>query len=323
MTEHAGVVTVSDPAAFGRVCVLMGGWSAEREVSLKSGAAVLQALRERGVDAHGIDAGRDVMSVLADGRYERAFIAMHGRGGEDGVIQGALEALGLPYTGSGVLGSALAMDKLRTKQLWLSIGLPTPPFAVLSEETDFAGVVRDLGLPLIVKPANEGSSLGMTKVQRAEDLPQAWETARQLDRRVFAERWITGAEYTSTALGDRMLPFIRVETPREFYDYTAKYFANDTRYHCPCGLSTQREAELAELTRRAFEAIGCSGWGRVDLLCDREENPWLIEVNTVPGMTDHSLVPMAARAAGIGFSELVWRILEETLDRPMSRRPTP
>lgn len=323
MAERAGMARVSDPAVFGKVCVLMGGWSAEREVSLKSGAAVLQALRERGIDAHGIDAGRDVMSRLADGGYARVFIAMHGRGGEDGVIQGALEALGLPYTGSGVLGSALAMDKLRTKQLWLSMDLPTPAFRVLSEDSDFAGVVRDLGLPLMVKPANEGSSLGMTKVQRAEDLPRAWETARQLDRRVFAERWIVGAEYTSSVLGERVLPFIRVETPREFYDYTAKYFSDDTRYHCPCGLDAAQEAELARLTRRAFDAIGCSGWGRVDLLCDRAGNPWLIEVNTVPGMTDHSLVPMAARAAGIAFTDLVWRILEETLDRPMSRRMAP
>lgn len=322
MTEGLGRNRTDDPAAFGRVCVLMGGWSAEREVSLKSGSAVLKALRERGVDAHGIDAGRDIVTRLTEGRYARAFIAMHGQGGEDGVIQGVLEALGLPYTGSGVLGSALAMDKLRTKQLWLGVGLPTPAFRVLAEEADFAAVIRDLGLPLIVKPANEGSSLGMTKVRNPEDLPQAWEAARKLDRRVFAEQWIDGAEYTAGVVGDYMLPFIRVETPREFYDYTAKYFADDTRYHCPCGLNEAREAALAQLARRAFETAGCYGWGRVDLLCDRAGNPWLIEINTVPGMTDHSLVPMAAKAAGIGFPELVWRILEGTLDRPVPRRPS-
>lgn len=304
---------VSDPRAFGRVAVAMGGWSAEREVSLRSGGSVLEALRERGVDAHGIDLQRGEVAVLAG--FDRVFLAVHGRGGEDGVIQGWLETQGIPYTGSGVLGSALAMDKLRSKRLWTAAGLPTPPFILLSAESDFARAVDGAGLPMIVKPVGEGSSIGMSKVTTAAALPAAWAEARRYDREVFAERWITGAEYTASVLDGRVLPLIRLETPREFYDYEAKYRADDTRYHCPCGLAPARERELAELALRAFEALGCSGWGRIDLICDEAGSPWLIEANTVPGMTDHSLVPMAARAAGMDFGELVWCILEHSLTR--------
>jgi D-alanine-D-alanine ligase len=295
--------------AFGKVAVLMGGLAAEREVSLKSGRAVLEALRRRGVDAHGIDAGHAVLADLERGGFDRAFIALHGRGGEDGVIQGALETLGMPYTGSGVLGSALGMDKLRTKMLWRGEGLPTPALALLEAGTDFGAVAQELGLPLMVKPAREGSSIGMSKVTEAAALEAAWRLAARYDDRVFAERWIHGAEYTVAILGREPLPPIRLETPRAFYDYEAKYQAADTRYLCPCGLDAAQEHAIQALALRAFEAVGASGWGRVDLMVDGAGQPWLIEVNTVPGMTDHSLVPMAARAAGIGFEELVWRIL--------------
>lgn len=304
---------VTDPAVFGRVAVVMGGWSAEREISLRSGAAVLEALRHRGVDAHGVDLGRGNIATLT--RFDRVFVALHGRGGEDGVIQGWLEAQAIPYTGSGVLGSAVAMDKLRTKRLWAGTGLPTPVFVLMRGEQDFARAVAEAGLPMIVKPAGEGSSIGMSKVERAQDLPEAWRKAAACGGEVFAERWITGAEYTASILDGVVLPLIRLETPRAFYDYEAKYHSNDTRYHCPCGLAPERERALADLALRAFEALECSGWGRIDLLCDETGSPWLIEANTVPGMTDHSLVPMAARAAGIEFDELVWRILEHSLTR--------
>lgn len=304
---------IVDPAVFGRVAVAMGGWSAEREISLRGGTAVLAALRRRGVDAHGVDLERGNVAMLA--QFDRVFVALHGRGGEDGVIQGWLEAQHIPYTGSGVLGSAVAMDKLRTKRLWVGDGLPTPVFVPLRGEADFAGAVKEVGLPMIVKPVGEGSSIGMSKVARAEDLPAAWSEAARYDREVFAERWIAGAEYTASILDGVVLPLIRLETPRVFYDYEAKYRSGDTRYHCPCGLPAARERELAGLALRAFEALGCGGWGRIDLICDEAGSPWLIEANTVPGMTDHSLVPMAARAAGIEFDELVWRILEHSLTR--------
>lgn len=321
MREATGVQRVTNPAEFGRVAVLMGGWSAEREISLKSGKAVLKALRARKVDVEGFDLTRDNLSMLIEGGFDRAFIALHGRGGEDGVIQGVLEAFDIPYTGSGVLGCALAMDKLRTKQLWSDAGLPTPPYLMLREQSDLTRALDTLGLPLMVKPVNEGSSLGMTKVTRAEELAHAWDTARGFDPEVFAERWIHGSEYTAGFVGDQWLPLIRLETPREFYDYTAKYFANDTRYHCPAGLSEQEEGSLVRIARSACEVIGSTGWGRVDLLRDRDGVPWLIEINTVPGMTDHSLVPMAARAVGISFEDLVWRILEDSLRRHSERRP--
>ncbi|HEY5788986.1 MAG TPA: D-alanine--D-alanine ligase, partial [Gammaproteobacteria bacterium] len=301
-------------ARLGRVAVLLGGSSAEREVSLNSGGEVLAGLRRRGVDAHPVDPADGGLRALLDGGFERVFVVLHGRGGEDGVIQGALEALGLPYTGSGVLASALAMDKLRCKQLFQGVGLPTPPFALLDAGSDWDGVVARLGLPLFVKPALEGSSIGVTKVTRAGDLPAAWQAAARFDRTVLAERFCDGAEFTVALLGGQALPVIRLETPHEFYDYDAKYHADDTRYHCPCGLDTEAEQQLQALAQQAFSALGGRGWGRVDLMTDAAGTPWLLEVNTVPGMTSHSLVPMAARAAGIEFDELVLRILAETLD---------
>lgn len=298
---------------FGKVAVLMGGESAEREVSLLSGAAVLAALLRRGVDAHGIDAGADVMSRLSGEGFERAFIILHGRGGEDGVIQGALERLGMPYTGSGVLGSALGMDKYRTKALWRGLGLPTPESALITA-TSGLEAADALGYPLMIKPSREGSSIGMAKVEDREQLQQAWEMACRYDAMVLAERWIVGREYTASILQGEALPLIRLETPRVFYDYEAKYHADTTRYHCPCGLPAAREQALQALCLQAFEAVDASGWGRVDLMLDGEDRPWLIEVNTVPGMTDHSLVPMAAKVAGVDFDELVMRILASSLE---------
>jgi D-alanine-D-alanine ligase len=302
-----------EAARFGKVAVLMGGRSAEREVSLKSGAAVLAALTRRGVDAHGIDAGPDVLNVLAQGAFDRVFIALHGRGGEDGVIQGALETLGLPYTGSGVLASALGMDKLRTKRVWQGADLPTPGYALLDEGSDWRGVVEQLGLPLVVKPIREGSSIGVTKVSQAKELEPAWREARRFDPEVIAEAWIEGDELTVAVLGGEALPTIRLETPRTFYDYAAKYEVDSTHYHCPAGLDEAEEAAVRALALEAFRAVDASGWGRVDLFRDRDGGLWLIEVNTVPGMTDHSLVPMAAKAAGMDFDELVWRILEGSM----------
>jgi D-alanine-D-alanine ligase len=306
-------------ADFGKVAVLMGGDSAEREISLRSGRAVLDALRRQGVDAHGIDAaGGELLDVLRRDAYERVFIMLHGRGGEDGVIQGALETLGLPYTGSGVLGSALGMDKLRTKQVWMGQGLPTPAFSVLRAEADLGGIEAELRLPCMIKPAREGSSIGMTKVEQAGQLAAAWRLAARYDDEVIAEQWVSGPEYTAAIVSDQALPLIRLETPRTFYDYEAKYQASDTRYICPCGLDPQVERRFQQLARAAFEAVGANGWGRVDFILDAADNPQLIEVNTVPGMTDHSLVPMAAGAAGISFEELVIRLLATSLrrDRP-------
>lgn len=298
---------------FGKVAVLMGGWSAEREVSLISGAAVLAGLRQRGIDAVGVDVGRDVLSVLNGADFDRAFNVIHGRGGEDGVIQGALDILGLPYTGSGVLASALAMDKYRTKLVWQALGLPTPGFAMITCEDDLTNVA-ELGFPLMVKPAHEGSSIGMSKVHDRAGLRTAWRKAAQFDTQVLVEQWVSGQEYTAAVLGERPLPLIRLETAHEFYDYDAKYQATDTRYIIPCGLDGTREAELQDLVLRAFRAVGASGWGRVDLFLDEAGEPWLIEVNTVPGMTSHSLVPMAAQAVGIDFPELVWQVLAQTLE---------
>ena len=307
--------TVADPVEFGKVAVLMGGWSAERAVSLVSGQAVLRALQGRGVDAHGIDADRQVLSVLANGGFARVFITLHGRGGEDGLIQGALDLLGLPYTGSGVLASALGMDKLRTKQVWRGAGLPTPPWRLVESAAELANAAAELGLPLAVKPSREGSSIGVSRVGEPAEFQAAWERAAACASPVLVEPWIQGQEYTGGLLQGETLPLIRLETPREFYDYEAKYHANDTRYLCPCGLPEAREAELRELVCRAFAAVDGYGWGRVDLMVDGQGQPWLLEVNTVPGMTDHSLVPMAARVAGLNFEDLVWRILETSLTR--------
>ena len=302
-----------DAATFGRVAVLLGGWAAEREVSLVSGKAVLDGLRPRGIDAHGIAVDRAILTVLGAGRYDRVFNVLHGRGGEDGVIQGALEILGLPYTGSGVMASAIAMDKYRTKLLLQALGLPTPGFALIRSEADLVAA-GELGYPLMVKPALEGSSIGMSRADDAEQLHAAWVGAAQYQSHVMAERWITGAEYTAAVLGREVLPLIKLETTHAFYDYDAKYVADDTRYLIPCGLDAQAEAELQRLALQAFDAVGASGWGRVDILTDQDGRPWVIELNTVPGMTGHSLVPMAAKAVGIEFDELVWRILAQTLE---------
>lgn len=304
-----------DPARFGKVAVLMGGWSAERTVSLNSGRAVLDALQRGGIDAHGVDVQREtVMRELLEGQYARVFNILHGPGGEDGVMQGALEVLGLPYTGSGVMASALAMDKLRTKQLLEGAGIPTPPYLVLEDDFDPDYVVATLGLPLMVKPALEGSSIGMSKVSEIEDLSLAWQKAAAFKGKVLAERWIEGREYTVAILGDTPLPVICLETPRDFYDYEAKYQANDTRYLCPCGLAAEEEHRLQRLALAAFQALGAEGWGRVDIMSTQDGTPFVIELNTVPGMTDHSLVPMAAKAAGIEFDQLVLRILAQTLE---------
>lgn len=305
---------VGDPAEFGRVAVLLGGRSAERAISLESGAAVLAALQRAGVDATGIDASQDTLNALRRGGFARVFVVLHGRGGEDGIMQGALEALGLPYTGSSVLGSALAMDKQRTKLLWQACGIPTPAFCLIEAPADLERAAVELGFPLVIKPVHEGSSIGMSKVQNHDDLLSAWELASRMDTKALAEQWIDGPEYTAAILCRQVLPLIEVQTPRAFYDYQAKYSNGaGTRYLVPCGLPSNQEQRLKEHAWAAFEAIGASGWGRVDLLCDVHGNPWFLEVNTVPGMTSHSLLPMAARAAGIEFDELVWRILETSL----------
>jgi D-alanine-D-alanine ligase len=298
---------------FGKVAVLMGGWAAEREVSLVSGKAVLEGLQRRGVDARGIDVGRDILQVLTAGEYDRAFVVVHGRGGEDGVLQGALEVLGIPYTGSGVLGSAIGMDKYRTKLIWQSLGIPTPGFAVIEHEADLQSAA-ELGFPLMIKPAHEGSSIGMARAMDAAELRTAWLDAREYDSAVLAEQWVHGVEYTAAVLGDQALPLIRLQTANVFYDYQAKYESDQTRYHVPCGLDKDKERELQALVLRAFRAIDARGWGRIDLFLDDEQHPWLIEANTVPGMTSHSLVPMAANAAGMDFDELVWRVLAQTLE---------
>jgi len=295
---------------FGKVAVFLGGKSAERAVSLKSGGMVLNALRSRGVDALPFDPAQRGLDALIGERFERAFIALHGRFGEDGTVQGVLEWLGIPYTGSGVLASALAMDKLRAKLLWHAERLPTPPYAVLTKDSDLRAVARKLGVPLMVKPASEGSSIGMSKVRSAARLDEAYALAVNYDRVVIAEKFIDGTELTAGILGDQVLPLIKLETPRDFYDYEAKYTANDTRYIVPCGLSAARERDVQALCLKAFRALGCRGWGRVDLMLSRQGRAFLLEVNTVPGMTDHSLVPKAARAVGMSYEDLCLRILE-------------
>jgi D-alanine-D-alanine ligase len=306
---------VTDAAAFGRVAVLMGGSSAEREVSLMTGNAVLEALRARGVAAQDFDPADRALTDLVTAGFDRVFIALHGPGGEDGAVQGALEWLGLPYTGSGVLGSAVGMDKLRTKRLAQAAGIATPPWLVLNGAPDFDRAVAELGLPIAVKPATQGSSVGMSRVASAGELPAAWRAASALDPVVIAERWITGGEYTVAVLQGEALPAIRIETPRTFYDYQAKYFADDTRYLIPCGLTVAAELALQQAALATFEATGASGWGRVDFVMGGDSKALLLEINTVPGMTGHSLVPMAARAVGIDFPELAWRVLETSFAR--------
>ena len=299
---------------FGCVAVLMGGESAEREVSLDSGQAVLEALQSKGVDAIAVDVGRNILKQLQQGAFDRAFIALHGPGGEDGVIQGALETIGLPYTGSGVAASALGMDKYRCKLLWRALGLPTPTFRMIRDASDLR-LAESIGFPLMIKPVHEGSSIGMTKVEDPAGLRAAWEHAAGFDREVMAEQWITGEEYTVSILGDDALPAIRLETPHTFYDYDAKYDADTTRYYCPAGLNDEQETGVRGLALEAFQAIGAEGWGRVDMMMNQAGELFLIEVNTVPGMTGHSLVPMAAKACGLSFDQLVWRILEISLGR--------
>ncbi len=298
---------------FGKVAVLMGGWAAEREVSLNSGGAVLKALRAKGVDAHAVDADRNVLTVLQQGGFDRVFNIMHGRGGEDGVIQGGLDILQIPYTGCGVMASAISMNKLMTKHIWSGAGLPTPAYKILTAKTNFSAVIEKLGLPIMVKPVNEGSSIGMTKVEQADELEVAYKKAAGYDSLVIAEQWVDGSEYTIALLGNETLPVIRLEVQSNFYDYEAKYQSDQTKYYCPCGLSAEEEQELQSLANLAFKAVSANGWGRVDVMRDQKGKFWLIEVNTVPGMTDHSLVPMAAKAAGIGFEELVLRILETSV----------
>lgn len=295
----------------GKVAVLMGGTSAEREISLMSGTGVLKALRAKQVDAHGFDpAERDLVELKREG-FARCFIALHGRGGEDGTVQGALEVMGIPYTGSGVMGSAIALDKWRTKMIWLAGGLPTPRYRVLGARDDWDAVAADLGLPLIVKPANEGSTLGLTKVTAAAQLPAAYELAAKKYRdTALAECFVDGPEYTAGILGEAVLPLIRIEAPGGKYDYQNKYFTDDTKYLCPCGLPPQAEDELKALSLAAFKLLGCAGWGRVDFMLDKAGKPWLLEANTSPGMTGHSLVPIAARAVGISYEDLCLKILE-------------
>ncbi len=297
---------------FGKVAVLFGGRSAEREVSLKSGNAVLAALQRSGVDAHGYDPAVQDLHGLLDEGYQRAFIALHGRYGEDGTVQGALELMGIPYTGSGVLASALAMDKWRTKLVWQAAGLPIPAYELLTADSDFNAVAARLGLPLFVKPANEGSSVGISKVKHAGELRSAYEEAAKYDKLVIAEAFIGGGEYTAAILGEKALPVIKIEPANEFYDYEAKYLRDDTRYLCPCGLNERQEGEMQRLAQQAFALIGGQGWGRVDFLRSEDGKPYLLEINTSPGMTDHSLVPMAARQAGMSFKQLVLHILELT-----------
>jgi D-alanine-D-alanine ligase len=304
------------PAEFGRVAVLLGGDSAEREISLLTGNAVLEALQRRGVNAHPFDPKeRPVQDLVAQG-YDRAWNALHGPGGEDGLMQGALEWLGVPYTGSGVLASALTMDKLKTKRVVAGAGFTAPEYAVLAEPADLPQAIERIGLPMMVKPASQGSSVGMSKVNAAADLQRAFDAARAVDPIVFAEQFIAGPEYTVGVLHDAGLPSIRIEPATEFYDYEAKYFRDDTQYHCPSGLDAAAEALLRAAALATFRVTDCYGWGRVDFMRDTDSGKfYFIEINTTPGMTSHSLVPMAARQAGIDFDELAWRILETSFVR--------
>jgi D-alanine-D-alanine ligase len=307
---------VTAAADFGKTAVLLGGDSAEREISLLSGHAVLAALKRRGVDAHGFDPKDKPLSALTGEGFARAWNSLHGPGGEDGLMQGALEWLGVPYTGSGVLASALTMDKLKTKRVVVGAGYTAPQYAVLASAADLQPALQRIGLPMMIKPASQGSSVGMSKVKSAEELPRAYAEASAVDPIVFAEAFVAGDEYTVGVLQDRALPSIRIVPATEFYDYQAKYFRDDTQYFCPSGLSEAEEAELQAAALAAFKVTDCFGWGRVDFMRDRSTQKfYFIEINTTPGMTDHSLVPMAARQAGINFEELVWRVLETSFSR--------
>ena len=302
-------------ADFGKVAVVMGGFAAEREVSLISGKAVLEGLQSKGVDAHAIDLNRDVVSTLKQGGFDRVFNVVHGRGGEDGQLSGTLDLLKMPYTGSGVLGCALAMDKYRTKQIWQSLNLPTPNYLLIESKAQLADAAK-LGFPLMLKAALEGSSIGVVKVSNQQALEAAWEEVSACNSHVIAEQFVDGGgvEYTCSILGDRALPLIALHAKNDFYDYEAKYLADDTEYRVPCGLDETKEAEIQALCLKAFKAVDAKGWGRVDVMLDQAANPWLIEVNTVPGMTSHSLVPMAAIAVGLSFADLVWEVLAQTLE---------
>ena len=295
---------------FGKVAVLMGGRSAEREISLLSGNAVLGALRERGVDAHAFDPKERQISDLMRENFQRVFIALHGRYGEDGTVQGALELLGIPYTGSGVLASALAMDKWRTKLMWRAVGIPVPKDVLVHETSDWDAVAKTLGLPIIVKPVHEGSTIGLTRVRTAKELPAAYALAAKHDRMVLAEEFIEGRELTASILGDTALPLIRIEAPQGNYDYQNKYFSNETKYYCPAGIRAETEQTIRQAALYAFQVLGCEGWGRADLILRADNTFSFLEMNTSPGMTGHSLVPMAARQAGLAFPDLVARILE-------------
>ena len=304
------------PKEFGKTAVLLGGDSSEREISLLSGNAVLAALKRRGVDAHAFDPLDSPVQGLVSQGFARAWLALHGPGGEDGAMQGALEWLGVPYTGSGVLACALTMDKLKTKRVVVGAGYAAPEYAVLSSPADLDRALERIGLPMMVKPASQGSSVGMAKVKTAEELPGAYAAARAVDPIVFAEAFVAGDEYTVAVLKDQCLPSIRIVPATEFYDYQAKYFRDDTQYHCPAGLQPKEEAELRAAALAAFKVTDCHGWGRVDFMRDRATGKfYFIEINTTPGMTDHSLVPMAARQAGFDFDELVWRVLETSFSR--------
>ena len=304
---------MSNASKFGKVAVLLGGKSAEREVSLDSGTAVLEALVRSGVNAEAFDPQQRSVTELVN--YDRAFIVLHGRGGEDGQIQGVLEWLNVPYTGTGVQGSAIGMDKVKTKQVWQGSELPTAPYRIVTKDSDAADIVNSLGLPLIIKPVHEGSSIGMSKVEKIEDFAEAIAKATEHDAVVMAEQWITGREFTIVVLNGQALPVIRLEPPQDvaFYDYEAKYNRNDVQYGIPCGLTEAEEQQLKALSLRAFQAVGASGWGRIDAMQDEQGNFWLLEVNTVPGMTSHSLVPKAAAAVDYSFDDLCVAILEQTL----------
>ena len=305
-----------EPAEFGKVAVLLGGDSSERAISLLSGNAVLAALKRRGVDAHAFDPQEKPVQALSEEKFDRAWNILHGPGGEDGAMQGALEWLGIPYTGSGVLASALTMDKLKTKRVVIGAGINAPEYAVLNTEADVAAALEHVGVPMMVKPASQGSSVGITKVKTAQQLPAAFKEARAVDPIVFAEKFIEGQEFTVGVLGDLALPSIRIQPATEFYDYQAKYFRDDTQYHCPSGVEATAESQLREIALAAFRVTDCSGWGRVDFMRDAGSGKfYFIEINTTPGMTDHSLVPKAARQIGIDFEELVWRVLESSFCR--------